>query len=194
MTTRRLPRGRPGSRREGCSRRVQSYLGITLAGRMDLSSSSLRHGHYGGVRIHRGPRSGSPPGGAAPRGLKRRRMKQKKLIPKKKKKGNQVLAKETEKEAERKRRKTIRRRKGRTERKPTCEIVSSASRGSLLRSWRRETRLDRDESWEGKDEKKNRQERNQDQEDRRGNSLRIKRKRDEGRSVTWVISTSGVEV
>ena len=83
-TARRFPRGRPGSRREGGSRRVQPDLGITLTGRRDLSSSSLRHGHYGGVRVHRCSRSGSPCCGATPRGLKRRRMKRKKLSPKKK--------------------------------------------------------------------------------------------------------------
>ena len=67
---------------------------------------------------------------------------------KSKEKRNQVLDKETEKEAKRGK-KTIRRRK------PTCEIASSASRRSLCRAWRREIRLDSEESWEGQDERRN---------------------------------------
>ena len=62
---------------------------------------------------------------------------------KSKEKRNQVLDKETEKEAKRERR------------KPTCESASSASRRSLCRAWRREIRLDSEESWEGQNERRN---------------------------------------
>ena len=144
-TARRFPRGRPGSRREGGSRRVQPDLGITLTVSSDLSSSSLRHGHYGGVRVHRCSRSGSPCGGATPRGLKRRRMKRKKLSPKKKEVKSQT----------RKQRKKLREKKTIRRRNPTCESSSSASRRSLCRAWRREIRLDSEESWEGQNQRRN---------------------------------------
>ena len=67
---------------------------------------------------------------------------------KSKEKRSQALDKETEKEAKREK-KTIRRRK------PTCESSSSASRRSLCRAWRREIRLDSEESWEGQNQRRN---------------------------------------